>query len=131
RDRIEPVALLNNVEGYQTMSLQLSGSDVPEVLAAVRQKWEQAYPEHVFEYDFLDDSIREFYEGEERLSTLLAIFTILAIFIGCLGLFGLATFMTNQRTKEVGVRKTLGASASSIMLLFSLEYVRLIVVGFF
>ena len=64
------------------------------------------------------------------MSIMLTVFTSMAIFIGCLGLFGLATFMTNQRTKEIGVRKALGASVESIILLFSREYVRLILIGF-
>lgn len=130
RRRIEPMVLMNNAQGYQTMSLKLASGEVRDAIDAVKVRWEETYPDHVFEYEFFDDTIREFYEGEEKLSTLLAVFTFLAIFIGCLGLFGLATFMTNQRTKEVGVRKALGATAPSIMFLFSLEYVRLIAVGF-
>jgi putative ABC transport system permease protein len=124
------MVLMNNAQGYQTMSLKLASGEVRDAIDAVKVRWEETYPDHVFEYEFFDDTIREFYEGEEKLSTLLAVFTFLAIFIGCLGLFGLATFMTNQRTKEVGVRKALGATAPSIMFLFSLEYVRLIAVGF-
>src|SRR5690606_6062307 len=130
RDRIEPMVLMNNLDGYSTLSLKLQGTDLPEIITGIQQKWEETYPEHVFEYQFLDDSIREFYEGEERISTLRTAFTFLAIFIGCLGLFGLASFMTNQRTKEIGVRKALGATTENIMLLFSAEYVRLIVIGF-
>ena len=78
----------------------------------------------------MTDEIQEFYEQEQRMSTLLSIFTSIAIFIGCLGLFGLATFMANQKTKEIGVRKVLGASVESIVILFSKEYVKLILIGF-
>ena len=88
------------------------------------------YPEYIFEYDFLDQQIGEFYEDEKRMSVLLTIFSSIAIFIGCLGLFGLATFMANQKTKEIGVRKVLGASVESIVILFSREYVKLILIGF-
>jgi ABC-type antimicrobial peptide transport system permease subunit len=88
------------------------------------------YPEQLFEYQFMDESIREFYESERKMATLLTAFTSMAIFIGCLGLFGLATFMANQKTKEIGVRKVLGASVESIVFLFSKEYAKLILFGF-
>ncbi len=78
----------------------------------------------------LDESIRQFYTGQERSSIMLTLFTSIAIFIGCLGLFGLATFMINQKNKEIGVRKVLGASVEGIVLLFSKEYVKLIGIGF-
>lgn len=130
RDRIEPTVLMNNLVGYRTMSLRTNRRDIQTLISEVREKWEAAYPEHVFEYEFLEENIREFYEGEQKMSVVLTVFTSMAIFIGCLGLFGLATFMTNQKTKEVGVRKALGASVESIILLFSREYIRLIFIGF-
>jgi ABC-type antimicrobial peptide transport system permease subunit len=92
--------------------------------------WEATYPEYLFSYKFLDESIRGFYEGQERTSVLLTVFTSIAIFIGCLGLFGLATFMINQKNKEIGVRKVLGASVEGIVFLFSKEYMKLIGMGF-
>jgi ABC-type antimicrobial peptide transport system permease subunit len=101
-----------------------------EIIAGLKEKWEARYPEHLFEYEFLDQSIAEFYDGERRMSILLSIFTSMAIFIGCLGLFGLATFMANQKTKEIGVRKVLGASVQSIVMIFSKEYIVLITIGF-
>jgi ABC-type antimicrobial peptide transport system permease subunit len=101
-----------------------------ESIKQVQQKWEAAYPNHIFSYKFLDEEVKEFYESEKRMSTLITVFTFIAIFIGCLGLFGLATFMANQKTKEVGVRKVLGASVQSILFLFSKEYILLILIGF-
>jgi ABC-type antimicrobial peptide transport system permease subunit len=92
--------------------------------------WEQAYPQDIFSYQFLDEQLREFYETEERMSILLGVFSSIAILIGCLGLFGLATFLSNQKTKEIGVRKVLGASVESIVVLFTKEYVKLIAIGF-
>lgn len=127
---IEPTVLMNNIEGYRTMSIRLRQSQLQDVVNVVKNKWEAAYPEHIFDYQFLDESIREFYEGEQKMSVVLTVFTCIAIFIGCLGLFGLATFMANQKTKEIGVRKTLGASVESIVFLFSREYVKLILIGF-
>ena len=101
-----------------------------ETIKLVQEKWETTYPEFIFSYKFLDEEIKQFYDREQKLSTLLGIFTSIAIFIGCLGLFGLATFMANQKTKEIGVRKVLGASVQSIVILFSKEYVKLIFIGF-
>lgn len=130
RDPIEPTVLMNNISGYRTLSVKVNQAQLQDVIAEVKTKWESAYPEHIFDYQFMDDQIREFYEGEQRMSVMLTVFTSMAIFIGCLGLFGLATFMANQKTKEIGVRKALGASVESIILLFSKEYVKLIFIGF-
>lgn len=130
RDRIEPTVLMNSISGYRTMSVKLQQGQIKNVVDELKSKWEHAYPEHIFEYEFLDESIREFYEGEQKMSVILAVFTSMVIFIGCLGLFGLATFMANQKTKEIGVRKALGASAQSIILLFSKEYMKLLLIGF-
>jgi putative ABC transport system permease protein len=127
---IEPVVMMNRIRGYETLSLKLNPSDMQSTIKQVQAKWEATYPDYIFSYEFLDEQIRGFYDSERRMSVLLTIFASLAIFIGCLGLFGLATFMANQRTKEVGVRKVLGASVESILVLFSKEFVVLIIVGF-
>jgi putative ABC transport system permease protein len=127
---LEATIMLNRIRGYSTLSLKVNPVDVQGTIKQVQQKWEAAYPEHVFSYQFLDEQIKEFYDQEQKMSTLLSGFTSIAIFIGCLGLFGLATFMANQKTKEIGVRKVLGASVESIIFLFSKEYVKLILIGF-
>lgn len=130
RDRIEPIVLMNDMRRYRNLSIRVNQAQLKGLIAGVQQKWEHAYPEHIFDYEFLDESIRNFYEGEQKMSVLLTVFTSMAIFIGCLGLFGLATFMANQKTKEIGVRKALGASVESIIFLFSREYIKLILIGF-
>ncbi|MEX2231667.1 MAG: FtsX-like permease family protein, partial [Cyclobacteriaceae bacterium] len=130
RERIEPTVLMNNIEGYRTLSLKVNQAQLRQIIREVKTKWEYAYPEHIFDYEFLDEHIQEFYEGEQKMSIVLTVFTSMAIFIGCLGLFGLATFMANQKTKEIGVRKAMGASVESIVLLFSKEYLKLIFIGF-
>ncbi|MBK5279341.1 MAG: ABC transporter permease [Bacteroidia bacterium] len=127
---IEATILLNRIRDYSTLSIKINPVNLQETIKEVQQRWEAAYSEHIFSYKFLDEEIKEFYEREEKMSTLLTIFTCIAIFIGCLGLFGLATFMANQKTKEIGVRKVLGASVQSIVLLFSKEYIKLILIGF-
>lgn len=130
RSPIEATVLFNRISGYENLSLKVKMSEAQNVISQLKTKWEATYPEHLFEYEFLDESIREFYDGEQRMSILLSVFTSMAIFIGCLGLFGLATFMANQKTKEIGVRKVLGASVESIVMMFSKEYLKLIVLGF-
>jgi putative ABC transport system permease protein len=127
---IEPTVLYNRIRSYSTISLKVNPRQFPETVKEVQQKWESLYPDHIFSYGFLDEELREYYEGERRMSVLISVFTGIAIFIGCLGLFGLATFMANQKTKEVGVRKVLGASIESIVFLFSKEFIKLIVIGF-
>jgi putative ABC transport system permease protein len=127
---IEPVVMMNRIRGYENLSLKLNPANMQSTLKQVQAKWEATYPDYIFSYQFMDEQIRGFYDSERRMSVLLTIFASLAIFIGCLGLFGLATFMANQKTKEVGVRKVLGASVESILVLFSKEFVVLIIVGF-
>jgi ABC-type antimicrobial peptide transport system permease subunit len=130
REPIEATIMMNRIRGYESLALQVNQSQIKTVTDKLKNSWQEAYPEYIFDYDFLDQQIREFYEDEQRMSTLLGVFSFIAIFIGCLGLFGLATFMANQKTKEIGVRKVLGASVESIVMLFSKEFLRLIIIGF-
>ncbi len=103
----------------------------PENLGVVRQTWKSLFPDHPFEYAFLDDSYNQQYRREAKLSTLIAWFSGLTIFISCLGLFGLATFTAERRTKEIGVRKVLGASVASIVALLSTDFLKLVVLAIF
>lgn len=127
---LEATIMLNRIRGYETISVRLNPQSIQQSLPQIQKIWEKAYPEYLYSYRFLDEQIREFYENEQRTSVMLTIFTSLAIFIGCLGLFGLTVFMANQKTKEIGVRKVLGASVESILFLFSREFIKLILIGF-
>lgn len=127
---IEPTVLFNSNNNYNTIAIKVNLKHMPALVDQVKDVWELAYPEELFAYEFLDDSIRQFYEGERKMALLISIFTSIAIFIGCLGLFGLASFMTNQKTKEIGVRKVLGASVQGIVMMFSQAYAKLILIGF-
>ncbi len=129
-DPIEPVILFNYLNGFHSLSIKLNPTDMQATLQRVQTKWESAYPEYIFSYEFLDEQIRNLYQGDRKASIMLSIFASIAIFIGCLGLFGLVTFMANQKTKEIGVRKVLGASVESIVFLFSKEFVKLILIAF-
>ncbi len=99
-------------------------------LKAVEKLWNKTFPDYVFEYQFLDESIKNFYKQESQLAALYKIFAAIAIFLGCLGLYGLASYMAAQRIKEVGIRKVLGASIGSIVYLFSKEFIVLISIAF-
>jgi ABC-type antimicrobial peptide transport system permease subunit len=130
RQPIEATVLMNRIRDYRNLAVKISPMNMQETIKDIQKKWETLYPDFIFSYQFMDESIREFYEGEQRTSTMLAVFTSLAILIGCLGLFGLASFMANQKTKEIGVRKVMGASIQSIVMLFSKEFISLIFIGF-
>lgn len=130
RQPVEATVLMNRIRDYRSLAVKISPVNMQETIKEIQKKWEALYPDFIFSYQFLDESIREFYEDEQRTSTMLTVFTSLAILIGCLGLFGLASFMANQKTKEIGVRKVMGASVQSIVMLFTKEFVSLIVIGF-
>jgi ABC-type antimicrobial peptide transport system permease subunit len=99
-------------------------------MQAIKNIWEKTLPNQVYEYRFLDDKIGSFYKQESQLAQLYKIFAAIAIFLSCLGLYGLASFMAVQRTKEVGIRKVLGASEGSIVYLFSREFIMLVIIAF-
>lgn len=128
--KIEPTVLFNRLSNYRTLSIKVNPNNYQASIEAAKKLWEQAYPKHIFEYTFLDERIREFYESEGKMSVIIGAFTTIAIVIGCIGLFGLATFMANQRIKEIGVRKVLGASVQGIVFSFSKEFIVLIVIAF-
>ncbi len=103
--------------------------NVSDMLAFLKEKWEKFVPGHPFRYDFLDESIAAAYEGERKIGKIFQYFTGLAILIACLGLFGLASFTAEQRTKEIGIRKILGAKVSGIVLLLTKEFAKWILVA--
>jgi putative ABC transport system permease protein len=116
--------------GYSTVGLKLYSRDVPGTLGEVGILWNKAFPNYVFEYQFLDEKVGEFYKQERQLSRLYQLFACIAIFLSCLGLYGLASFMAVQRIREIGIRKVLGASVQHIVTLFSREFVLLIGLAF-
>jgi ABC-type antimicrobial peptide transport system permease subunit len=116
--------------GYSQAGIKLNTKDASNVLRAIENIWGQSFPDFVFEYKFLDEKVDSFYKDERRLSHLYKIFALIAIFLSCLGLYGLASFMAVQRLKEVGIRKVLGASVSSVIYLFSKEFIILVAIAF-
>ncbi|GAB3995479.1 ABC transporter permease [Spirosoma daeguense] len=104
-------------------------ADMKTTIASIEQQWNSLFPDNTFEYKFLDDSIAKLYEKEQKTGQLVNAATIVAILISCMGLFGLALFTAEQRTKEIGVRKVLGASVSSIVVLLSKDFLKLVVIA--
>ncbi|MEN0052887.1 MAG: ABC transporter permease [Mucilaginibacter sp.] len=130
RGEVPPVLMAPWKEQYAKLNIKVRPQNLRQTMAGVESLWNKTYPEGVYEYQFLDKTIAHFYNSEEQLSTLFKIFAGIAIFISCLGLYGLVSFMAVQRTKEVGIRKTLGASVGHIVYLFSKEFTVLIVIAF-
>ncbi|MBO6523789.1 MAG: ABC transporter permease [Balneolaceae bacterium] len=110
--------------------VRTKAEDVPEVLHYIDSKMKEFAPTSVFEYSFLSEEFDNLYRSEDQLSQVFWYFSLVAILIACLGLFGLSTFIINQRTKEIGVRKILGASIQSILMLVSTSFLKLIIISF-
>jgi ABC-type antimicrobial peptide transport system permease subunit len=130
REGIEACILATNNRSYQTINVKLNTAQLKDALVHIEKVWTKQYPESIFSYQFLDQTIASFYEEEQKTASLFKIFAGIAIFIGCLGLFGLISFITTQKTKEVGIRKVLGASVANITLLFFKEFALLILIAF-
>lgn len=111
------------------LSVRISGDDISGTLAFMKEKWAEFSPGFPFDYFFLDENFENQYAAEIRMRTIFQYFTILTIFIACLGLLGLASFATEQRTKEIGIRKTLGASVTGITALLGREFVILVLLA--
>ncbi len=127
---ISAVVMSTWKEVYETMAVKLQSGDAKHTLSVIEKLWNTAYPEYVYQYQFLDEKIAGFYKQENQLSELYKIFAGIAIFISCLGLYGLVSFMATQRQKEIGIRKVLGASVANIIYLFSREFTLLVCISF-
>lgn len=130
REAMAPVVLSTWKDVYHTINIKIKPGSEKTVLPYIQKLWTSTYPDYVYDYKFLDKTIENFYKQEDQLSQLYKLFAAIAIFISCLGLYGLVSFMAAQRTKEVGIRKVLGASAKNIIYLLSKEFTVLIIIAF-
>jgi putative ABC transport system permease protein len=126
---LEPVVLLP-FNYFFNAGIKINTTNTAATIKNIEEAWTQQFPEYLFDYTFFDDYVGRLYREEERMFGLFEIFAGIAIFIGCLGLYGLASFMAQQKTKEIAIRKTLGASVTHIVALFSRDFVLLVVVAF-
>jgi len=128
--KIEPLFLMNQTIGFlSTMSVKISGRQASQAIAFIQSAWKQVFPEYPFNYQFLDDHFKELYRTDAQISQIVAIMAGLAILISCLGLFGLASFSTEKRTKEIGIRKILGASVKDVVFLLSKHFIGLVLIA--
>jgi putative ABC transport system permease protein len=125
----EPLILDVNVPRFTTFAIRVRPERVPVTLDHIRALWDRYFPERVFEYSFLDQNINALYKAQENLSRLVGYFALIAIFICSIGLFSLASFMAKQRTREMGIRKVLGANAANITVLLFSDFFRLLVIA--
>lgn len=130
REPIKAGYISANRESFVEAGIKLNMSQADESLAGIESIWNDMFPNEAFKYEFLDETIRSFYEAEQRLTKVIAVFTGIAIFIGCLGLYGLVSFIVNQRQKEIGIRKVLGAGVFNIFYIISREFALLVAVAF-
>lgn len=121
--------LLVNDPIYSYLIAHVHQGDIGKTLNVIEEQWNSLNPNEPFEYSFLDQDFQKNYEAESRLAGMIRYFTILAILISCLGLFGLATFSAEQRIKEIGIRKVLGASVSSLVALLSKDFLKLVLIS--
>ncbi|WP_224998672.1 ABC transporter permease [Cesiribacter sp. SM1] len=127
-ERISPLVMVLGKNNGSVIA-KVKTDRVGELIAAVRQKWEALAPAEPFEYSFLDDRFNQTYASEQKAGQILGIFAGLTIFVACLGLFGLATFTAEQRTREIGIRKVLGADVASIVTLLSKDFLKLVLLA--
>ncbi len=131
---IVPMILLNPAttptnSSFNSLSIKLAGNNIPAALASVENIWKKYLPELPYQYTFLDENFNKMYQSEQRQGTIFTAFACIAIFIACLGLFGLSAFEITQRVKEIGVRKVLGANVSSIVALLSKDFLKLVLIA--
>ncbi len=130
REDIDPLALFLAPGMYDYLLVKIEPEHIPETLASLKSVWSRIAPHRPFEYTFLDQKFDALYQSEMRMAGIFSTFTMVAIFIACLGLIGLASYLVEQRTKEIGIRKASGATIPDIITLFSKDFVLLVIAGF-
>ncbi|MCP4724207.1 MAG: FtsX-like permease family protein [bacterium] len=123
---IEPQAIGFIDDDFRYLTLQINTEDIRSAISSIEQQYKKLFPDRVFDYFFLDDDFDSQYMKEERISRIFGIFTVMGILIACLGLFGMAAFMAEQRTKEIGIRKVMGSTVNGIVNLLLKEFVYLV-----
>lgn len=125
-NKVEPLSLrFAHPNTLCNISLRIESDNMAQTVAELKERWEEVAPQRPFLYSFLDENFNRQYQSDIRFGKIFTAFAVIAIFIACLGLFGLTTYTTGQRTKEIGIRKVLGASVTSIVALLSKDYVKL------
>ncbi|MEX1240508.1 MAG: ABC transporter permease [Cyclobacteriaceae bacterium] len=129
-ETIDPLCITTSNDWYFNCAVKINPAKLSSTLNDIEMTWKKTFPDHVYEYNFLDEQIARFYEMENMILRLIQALAAIAIVICCLGLYGLVSFMVVQKTKEVGVRKVLGAGVENIIWLFGKEFIRLLLIAF-
>ncbi|HYF33511.1 MAG TPA: ABC transporter permease [Chitinophagaceae bacterium] len=129
--KIVPLVLLvpRSQSNFGNLSIKVSGNNIPAALGHIESTWKKFLPEVPYQYTFLDENFDRLYQAEQRQGTIFTVFACIAIFIACLGLFGLSAFAITQRIKEIGIRKVLGADVSTIVALLSKDFLKLVAIA--
>lgn len=127
---IKPAVIFSDAAYYSNLGLKLTGNDAQATLDKIEVTWKELYPDQDFNPTFMDEYIANYYRGDRKYSEMLITFSVVAILISCLGLYGMISYMANQRVKEIGIRKVLGATVQQILMLFSKEFTRLAIIAF-
>ena len=128
RENVTPLILLNN-EDTGALSVRVNSANIALLLSQIKSKFKEISPNGQFSYSFMDDDFDALYRSEQRIGTIFIAFTSLAIIIACLGLFGLAAYAAEQRTKEIGIRKVLGANMQAIVGMLSRDFIKLVIIA--
>jgi len=128
RDEVTPLGMLLQKE-TGSIAVRINTSNISSVVSQIKNKWQSVVPNQLFDYSFMDEEFNTLYASEQRTGQIIITFAILAILIGCLGLFGLITYAAEQRNKEIGIRKALGASVANIAGLLSRDFLKLVVIS--
>jgi putative ABC transport system permease protein len=128
RNNITPLVLLYG-EDRGALSIRVNSANIPALMAQIKNKWKDISPNQPFSYSFMDEDFDALYRSEQRVGTIFISFSSLAIIIACLGLFGLAAYAAEQRTKEIGIRKVLGANMSTIVSMLSKDFIKLVLIA--
>lgn len=124
-----PLVAFNNPEWYRIFMVRVSPGNLGSAVTAVENVWKKFVPDNPIEYSFLDDSFNELYKEDQQTSFLILVFAVIAVVISAMGLFGLVTFTAGQRIKEIGIRKVLGATVTSITSLLAKDFVQLVCIA--
>lgn len=129
RSNVPPHVYFYNQRNFQTLCVRIDPAQQKAALQHIEAAWKEAFPAQYFEYTFLDESLKEFYSDENKLARFLSVLSMVAIFIGCLGVYGLISFICVRKTKEIGIRKVLGAGITQILSMLTREFLLLILVA--
>ncbi|WP_295799513.1 ABC transporter permease [Mucilaginibacter sp.] len=129
RDNVTPLVMVMAPDWMASLSVKVNTTNLPALMNRIESQWKASAPNQHFEYSFMDEDFNALYSSEQRMGKLFIIFTVLAIIVACLGLFGLAAYAAEQRTREVSIRKVLGASVSAITTMLSKDFIRLVIIS--